>query len=199
MVRAMWLCAPAALLVACQSHETPQQAQARMEKETEAFTAAAAPTAKRYASWVAAGQADSIANIFTEQGREMPPNEPAVVGRAAIKMYEARNAATMTSRLTIRGESYMASGPLGVERGSYHFEGTARPGAPKGMPASINEDGKYLIHWHNVNGQWMMVELIFNSNRGMMVMGGPTAKKKPHAHTSAKPAPSKTKKKKKKK
>ena len=197
MYRAMWLCAPAALLVACQSHETPQQAQARMEKESEAFTAVAAPTARRYASWVAAGQADSIASIFTEQGREMPPNEPAVVGRAAIKVYEARNAATMAAKLTIRGESYMASGPLGIERGSYHFDGTAKPGAPRGMPSTVSDDGKYLIHWHNVNGQWLMADMMWNSNHSMM--GAATSgKKKAATHNAAKPA-SKTKTKKKKK
>ena len=195
MARAMWLCAPAALLVACQSHETPQQAQARMEKESQAFTAVAASTAGRYASWVGAGQADSIASIFTEQGREMPPNEPAVIGRAAIKVYEIRNAATFASKLTIRGESYMASGPLGVERGSYTYSGSAKPGAPKGMPAMVNDDGKYLIHWHNVNGQWLMADMIWNSNHAMMA--GMSGKKKPAAHTTAKATTSKTKKKKK--
>ena len=195
MSRARWLSAAATLLVACQPPETAQQAQARMEKESEAFTAAVSPTARRYSGWVAAGQADSIAGIFTEQGREMPPNEPAVVGRAAIKGYEARNAATFASKLTIRGESYMASGPLGVERGSYTFEGRAKPGAPKGVPSMINDDGKYLIHWHHVNGQWRMAELIWNSNRPMMMPGGASAKKKPVAHTTAKGTP-KTKKKK---
>jgi ketosteroid isomerase-like protein len=189
MQRATWLCAATALLVACQAAETPQQAQARMEKESQAFTAAATATAKRYASWVAAGQADSIAGIFTEQGREMPPNEPAVVGRAAIKTYEARNAATFASKLAIRGESYMASGPLGVERGSYTFEGKAKPGAPKGVPSMINDEGKYLIHWHHVNGQWQIADMIWNGNRPMMT----AAPKKSAAHTTAKP---KTKKKK---
>ena len=193
MHRAMWLCTAAALLVACTSRESPKQAQARMEKESEAFTAAVSPIAKRYSGWVAAGQADSIASIFTEQGRQMYPNEPAAVGRAAIKLNEARSAATMTSKLAIRGESYMASGPLGIERGSFTFEGRAKPGAPKGMPAVISDDGKYLIHWHNVNGQWRMVELIFNSNRPMI--GAGAAKKKPGAHTSAK-ATTKSKKKK---
>jgi uncharacterized protein DUF4440 len=195
MSRAKWLCAAATLLVACQKpQETPQQVQARMEKESGAFATAAAAIAKRYMGWVAAGRADSIASVFTEHGREMPPNEPAVVGRVAIEMYEARNAATMTSKLVIRGESYMASGPLGVERGSYTFEGKAKPGAPKGMPAMVNDDGKYLIHWHNVNGQWLIADMIWNSNHSMMEMSG---KKKPPAHTSAKATPSKTKKKKK--
>jgi ketosteroid isomerase-like protein len=194
MHKARWVCAAAALLAACSSHETPQQAQARMEKESQAFTAAAASTARRYAGWVAAGQADSIASVFTEQGREMPPNEPAVVGRAAIKVYEARNAATMASKLAIRGESYMASGPLGVERGSFTFEGKAKPGAPKGMPAMVNDEGKYLIHWHHVNGQWQIADMIWNSNRSMMSAGA-SGKKKPAAHTTAK-ATTKPKKKK---
>lgn len=193
MHRATWLCAATALLVACQSHETPQQAQARMEKESQAFTTAAASTAKRYAAWVAAGQADSIAAIFTEQGREMPPNEPAVVGRAAIKGYEARNAATFASKLAIRGESYMASGPLGVERGTYTFEGKAKPGAPKGVPPMITDEGKYLIHWHNVNGQWQIADMIWNPNHPMMM----AAAKKPAAHTSTKTTSKTTTKKKK--
>jgi len=192
MAKGMWLCAPAILLVACQSHETPQQAQARMQKESEAFTTVAASTAKRYSSWMAAGQADSIANIFTEQGREMPPNEPAVVGRAAIKMYETRNATTFSQKIAINGESYMASGPLGVERGSYIFEGKAKPGAPKGLPATVKDEGKYLVHWHNVNGQWLMADMIWNSNHPMMT----EAKKKPAAHTGAKPTTTKPKKKK---
>lgn len=196
MSRVMWLCAPAALLVACTSQESPQQAQARMEKETEAFTAAATATAKRYAGWVAAGQADSIAGMFTEQGREMPPNEPAVVGRAAIKSYEMRNAATFTSKLVIRGESYMASGPLAIERGSYTYTGSAKPGAPKGMPATVNDDGKYLIHWHTVNGKWLMADMIWNSNHSMMMGAATSGKKKTATHTTGKPTtPSKKKKK----
>jgi hypothetical protein len=185
MHRAMWLCAAAALLVACSSHETPQQAQARMEKESQAFTAAASSTAKRYASWVGAGQADSIASIFTEQGREMPPNEPAVVGRVAIEVFEARNAATFASKLVIRGESYMASGPLGVERGSYTFVGKAKPRAPKGTPAMVNDEGKYLIHWHNVSGQWKMADMMWNSNRSIMPAPS-SSKPKPAAHPAKK-------------
>jgi ketosteroid isomerase-like protein len=190
MFKVWWLSAAGALLVACHSRETPQQAQARMEKESEVFTAAVVPIARQYSDWVRAGQADSIASIFTEQGREMPPEMPAVVGRAAIRAFEARNAATFASRIVIRGESYMASGPLGVERGSYTFEGKARPGAPRGVPSMVHDDGKYLLHWHNVNGQWLMADLIWNSNRRMMATG-PTAKKKTVARATVRKTPKK--------
>jgi ketosteroid isomerase-like protein len=187
MRRLRWLGGAAALaLAACEGHETAQQMQTRIQQETDAFKQAIAGVPRRWGGWMAAGQADSIAAIFTDQGREMPPNEPAVVGRAAIRRYEAQNAAVFDSKLTTTSESVAANGPLGVDRGSYTYEGRAKHGAPKGTPASIRDEGKYLAHWENVNGQWQVVELIWNPN-GPMMKPGPSAKKKPA--TPAKKAP----------
>jgi len=174
-----------ALLAACQTQETPQQMQARMSKESDAFKQAIAGSARRWEGWIAAGQADSIANVFMEQGREMPPNAPAAVGRASIRQFEAQNAAMFDGKLTIKTEEALANGPLGIERGSFTFEGKAKPGAPKGMPATVSDEGKYLIHWHNVNGQWRVAELIWNSNKPMM-MAPPAAQQKPAASRAKK-------------
>jgi ketosteroid isomerase-like protein len=178
-------------LAACQSKETAQQTQARMQKESAAFGQTVAALTKRWQAWIAAGQADSIAALFTEQGREMPPNEAAVVGRAAIKHFEAGNAAMFDAKLTIRSEAAVANGPLGVDRGSYTFEGKAKRGAPKGTPAGVKDEGKYLAHWENVNGQWQIVELTWNPNRPPLTAGAA----KPKASTTKK-ATTTTKKKK---
>jgi ketosteroid isomerase-like protein len=115
----------------------------------------------------------------------MPPEQPAVVGRAAIRRYETQNAAMFESRLTITSESDAANGSLAVDRGSYTYEGKAKKGAPKGMPASVRDEGKYLAHWENVNGQWQVVDLIWNPNRPMMPSS--SAQHKP-ATTSTKAA-----------
>src|SRR5438105_6031749 len=139
------------LLAACQTQETPQQMRARMGKESDAFKQAIAGTAKRWEGWIAAGQADSIANIFTEQGREMPPNAPAAVGRAGIRQFETQTAAMFDGKLTLRVESVSASGPVAIERGSYTFEGKAKPGAPPGRPATVSDEAKYLANWRNVS------------------------------------------------
>ena len=192
MYKAKWLCAAVVLLAACKSQESPKQAQARMEKESEAFTAAVSAISKRYQAWFAAGQADSIANIFTEQGRQMPPNEPAVIGRPAIKVYEGRHAAVMVPKLSLRGESYMASGPLGVERGATRSTERPSPAHRRGMPATVHDEGKYLIHWHHVNGQWQIADMIWNSSRSMSAARR-RAKKKPA--TTTKPASTSKKKK----
>jgi len=174
---------------ACQpSKETPEQAKARMDQESETFKQAIAAIGRKYEAWTAAGQADSLASVFTEQGREMPPGEPAVVGRKAIHDYEARNASMFESKLAIHSEAAMASGPLGIERGSYSFEGKAKHGAPKGMPASIHDEGKYLIHWHNVNGQWLIADMIWNANKMMGMPSSPATKPAAKSTKSSKPA-----------
>jgi hypothetical protein len=57
----------------------------------------------------------------------------------------------------------VVNGPLGVENGSYHFVGTPTRVAPRGTPP-LDEAGKYLAHWHLVNGQWLIAELAFSPN-----------------------------------
>ncbi len=183
MSRTSWLVVAAVLLGACQSQETPEQAQVRMAKEADSLRTVAAAFSTRWEGWVAAGQGDSIASVFADDGREMPPNVPAAVGRAAIAKFEGQNAAVLAERLTIRSEAFAADGPIGVERGSYTFVAKARPKAPKGTPASINEDGKYVIYWRNQSGQWRIEDLIWNSNARMAM---PAASKKPAAHSSPK-------------
>jgi ketosteroid isomerase-like protein len=164
MSKTSWLAVLALLVGACRSQETPEQAQARMGKETDALRTAADAIARRYEAWVAAGQGDSLASVFTEDGREMPPNAPALAGRPAIAKFEDQNAAVFASKLAIRGEAYAANGPLGVERGSFVYSAKAQPKAPKGTPATVSEDGKYMIYWRNVNNQWQIAALIWNAN-----------------------------------
>jgi ketosteroid isomerase-like protein len=164
-------------LAACRPQETPQQAQARMQQESEAFHQSVLALERRYEAATAAAQADSITALFTEEGREMPPDMPAVVGRAAIKQYEGGNMAAVRGTLAIKSEATSASGPLGVDRGTYRFDGKAQPGAPAGTPPTVHDEGKYLAHFQNVNGQWLLADLIWNHDQPMMMPPAPPAKK----------------------
>ena len=143
--------------------ESAQQMQARLDRESAMAAQSVADIARRYERWLAAGQADSIANSFTEQGREMPPNEPAAVGREAIRSRQARLAGWGAWRIHLTSEATQASGPLAVERGSYAL--TFKPGrkAPRGTRA-FTDNGKYLAHWHEAGGEWQIAEIIWNSN-----------------------------------
>lgn len=159
----MWLAAAALLgVTACQPAETPEQIQARMEQDSEELRAAVASATQRWEAWTAAGQTDSFATLFTEQGRELPPNAPPVAGREAIAAFHAQQAAMGSSTVDITSESVMAYGPLGIDRGT--FTSTLQPGpdAPPGIPTA--DTGKYLVHWHKVDGNWLIADLIWNSD-----------------------------------
>lgn len=157
----------------CQPAETPQQMQARMDQESAAFKAAIEGMARRWEAWEAAGQADSFPTMFMDGGREMPPNAPALVGAEAIRAYHAQLASMGSFTSHITAQSVMANGPLGIDRGTYHFTFTPNQGMENmGMPAA--DSGKYLVHWHQVNGSWKIADLIYNSDVPLPPAPAPT-------------------------
>src|SRR5207245_8541850 len=128
-------CALSLVLVACQKPETPEQAQARMTRELAAGRPAFDAVARSYERYVAAGQSDSMAMLFTEQGEEMPPNHQPVVGRSAIQAFEAQQASLGQSTLNITTEEALVNGPLAISRGGYTLAIKPGPHAPAGMKA----------------------------------------------------------------
>ena len=183
-----------AALAGCGSaRETPEQAEARIAQESAAFKTALKGIENRWEAFSAAGQGDSIASLFMEDGRNNPPNEPAQVGRAAIAKAEAAQNGLYTFSLSILSEDAAANGPIGVEHGTYGVEGKVKKGAPKGVPAKFSDHGNYLIHWHNVNGTWQVADLVFTSSQttpmGAAIMAAvKKATPRPTAKPAAKPA-----------
>jgi ketosteroid isomerase-like protein len=193
-MRTYGLVAAAAIFaaVACQPAETPQQMQARMDKESAALKDFATSMAPRWHAWFAAGQADSVANIFMEDGQMMDPNVPAAVGRAAIKSNLQQYFSLGKVNLTVQPQSAVANGPIGIEVGTFTQTFTPNRGAkmPAGMMITPVDTGKYVIHWQQVNGAWQIAQLIDNSNMAvaMPAAAKPAAKKAP-----AKKAPTRRK------
>ncbi len=164
-MRGFGLLGAAALLglAACQPAETPQQMQARMDRETAELKAYAMSVEKRWDAWYAAGQADSFATTFTEQGREMPAHGKAVVGRQAIREFHTQQASMGKFVSHIVEESAMANGPLGVDRGTYTSTFTPNKGMENmGIPPA--DTGKWMVRWQRVNGTWLIADLIYNSD-----------------------------------
>ena len=149
--------------VGCQMAETPAQMQARMDQESAELREYATGVERRWETWEAAGQADSFPTVFVEQGREMPANGKAMVGRQAIREYHAQQASMGKFTARITQESVMANGPLGIDRGTYTLNFTPNRGMENmGVPPA--DTGKYLVHWHKVNGTWQIADLIYNSD-----------------------------------
>lgn len=145
--------------VACQPPpETPEAAQARMETEAAAARTALDSMAQAFAEHVNMGHADVVAGFYAEDAVLMPPNAPAAIGRAAIQEVWAGLIA-MQPQLTVTPLSVSANGPLAVDRGSYSLTFT-----PPGASQPMTDTGKYLAHWHLVDGRWILVEDIWNSD-----------------------------------
>ncbi|MBI4543306.1 MAG: DUF4440 domain-containing protein [Gemmatimonadetes bacterium] len=163
-----WLGAALALAAAgCQATETAEQMQTRIDQESAAFRAVLDSLAPKFQAWAAAGQVDSIANLYMENANLLPANEPMVVGREAIRAKFTQWFSWGTWTYTISIQAALANGPIGLERGTYSMSFAPGPNAPAGMTA-MAETGKYLVHWHNMGGQWMIADDIGNSDRPMM-------------------------------
>jgi ketosteroid isomerase-like protein len=155
-----------AVITACQPvAETAEQAEARMASEAAAARTAIEASNTGFMAHFNAGQGDSVAAHYTEDGRVMAPNMPVASGRQAI-------AASMGmmggATLVLTTESVAANGSLAVERGTYGITLT-----PPGATAPITDTGKYLVHWRKVGDNWMMVDDIWNSDLPAMPMGPP--------------------------
>jgi len=156
------------LAAACQPKaETPEQAQARMDTETTAARTAIDSLDREFAQHFNQGHADLVAGMYTEQAHLMPPNMPVVVGRDAIKTGLAPFFA-MKAELKLTADAVVANGPLAVERGTYALSFT-----PPGATAPMTDTGKYLVHWHLIDGKWLLADDIWNSDLPAMPMGPP--------------------------
>ena len=155
-----------AVIAACQpAAETAEQAEARMASEAAAARTAIEAANARFMAHFNAGQGDSIAAHYTEDGRVMAPNMPVASGRQAI-------AASMGmmggATLILTAESVAANGPLAIERGTYKITLT-----PPGATAPITDTGKFLVHWRKVGDTWLKVDDIWNSDLAAMPAGPP--------------------------
>lgn len=147
--------------------ETAEQAGARMDTESAAAKTAIDSLATEFAAHFNQGHGDIVAAMYSEQAHLMPPNGPVAVGREAIKAAFAPFFA-MQPTLKLTPESVAANGPLAVDRGTYTLSYT-----PPGAKAPVNDTGKYLVHWHLIEGKWLLVDDIWNSDLPAMPMGPP--------------------------
>jgi len=97
----------------------------------------------------------AIGQLYTENGRLFPTNSPVIEGREAIGSFWSGifelgiNSAELT---TVHVESY---DDTAVEEGAYKLFGADN---------SQLDEGKYIIVWKQVDGQWQLDRDIFNTS-----------------------------------
>ena len=109
------------------------------------------------------GHADSIAEFYAEDAGLMPPNMPTIRGKDGVRAFFATiNTIDPRPTLTLRAETVVASGPVAVETGRWHWAYPAGAKLPPGTAAV--DSGKYIVRWAQQNGKWLMVDDVWNSD-----------------------------------
>ena len=113
---------------------------------------------QRFVAGLLARDFDALVGLYTEDAVFMPPNQPAVRGRAALKTWMA--AFPQVTACTLNTERIDGRADLAYVRGS--FEMTLRP---EGAPEAVTSHGKFVeIRRRQPNGEWLLEADIFNSD-----------------------------------
>ena len=143
-----------ALIAACQ----PQDAGPPPEPEPEPPDLAAINEA--YDAATNAMDAEAYGMLYAEDAISMPPNEPPLVGRAAIVAKAAGGWEDMTPNLVSRSEGSYMMGDLVADYGSYRFSGTNNESGDV-----MTVEGKYVaIFKQQADGSWQIIRDIWNNN-----------------------------------
>jgi uncharacterized protein (TIGR02246 family) len=136
------------LFAACASAGGPGDTGAALTAHRQAFMDAAR-----------AGNAAALAAGYADDGVLMPPNAPAMRGRAAIQQFWGGFFSLGKIDVALTPERVRSSGDLAAEMGKYDLTITPKSGAP------IHDVGKYSITFRNVGGQWLIDTDMFNSDQ----------------------------------
>lgn len=146
------LLAVLALALAGTGCQPPAQEVAELSEEDRA---ALEGIMQEYARSALAGDMDAWAGLWAEDGVEMNPNVPAIVGREAIR----DNTAALTfTDFTVSVDEVDGRGDLAYVRGTFSV-------TVEGMPEPRSEDGKYLtVFRKSPDGTWLIAIDCWNSD-----------------------------------
>lgn len=128
--------------------------------DDEAVAAAVEQIWDRYSSSLNSGDIDAWVALWTEDGVQMPPDSPPVVGKESIRQRNGAVLDQFSFEMSITNQEVEAAGDWAYARGTYTATLTPRGG---GEPVLI--DGKYMtILQRQPDGSWKIHRDIFNSN-----------------------------------
>ena len=147
----MWLRANLVLLAGafawgCQApRQTPMDLTADIRAANEEFSAA-----------FAAHDAQTLAGLYSEGAKLLPPNSDFVVGRTAIQAFwkGVMDAGVAGAALTV--EEALGTDSLAVEVGRYRLSTST---------GDTIDEGKYIVWWKRTSAGWRLYRDIWNSSR----------------------------------
>ena len=127
---------------------------------TEADVEAVKNLTEEYDALVNAGDLDSWVSLYTDDAVRMPPNNPALVGKDAIRSVMQSSFEKYTFDIKETAEEVIVAGDWAFARGTYTYTVTSKAG---GEP--IRDSGKWMaFHKRQPDGSWKIYCNIFNSD-----------------------------------
>jgi uncharacterized protein (TIGR02246 family) len=114
----------------------------------------------QYASSINAGDLDLWISLWADNGIQMPPNAPAVIGKGQLRAENESMFGEFILKMVITNKEVRVAGDLAFVRGTYTFSLT-----PKAGGETVMTDGKYLsIVERQADGSWKFARDCFNDN-----------------------------------
>ena len=158
MKRIAWLVALGVVVGCAPKAETPEEETARIQRESNVAKTAIEEANKAFVTHFNLGHGDVVAKMYTPDAVVALVGAPVVSGREPITKFWNEFIAGMKPQLVLTTAAVTANGPIAIERGTYAITVTT-PGGP------ATESGTYLVHWHRVDGKWMLAEDIGTSEK----------------------------------
>ena len=142
------LCLSAACSGAKPGEEFGMKDQGTIRERTEAFVKA-----------FNAKAIDEVLAIYAENSVFMPPNQPIIRGRDALRTFYDELLKSGAGNLKLDVAEVSGHGPLAYESGTYEMDVKPKPGA------GVEHDrGKYLFILRRMNNTWRLEYTVWNSD-----------------------------------
>ena len=103
-------------------------------------TAIIGQTRDQYIAAVNEANLDSVVSHWATDGVLMPPGQPAVSGKDAIRAWYQERFSQVTTRIDIRSEETRVAGDIAYDRGTLTMTMTPKPAAPAPGPEGMDTD-----------------------------------------------------------
>jgi uncharacterized protein (TIGR02246 family) len=113
-----------------------------------------------FAAAMSAGDVDGVMATYADDAVQMPPNQPELRGKDAIRARHQEFMDLYELVLENPAEEIVVKGDWGILRGTYVISGT-----PKADGEPIQDTGKYMVTWRRqADGSWRVAHEIWNSD-----------------------------------
>jgi uncharacterized protein (TIGR02246 family) len=106
------------------------------------------------------GDLDGLMAVYADDVISLPPGQPALVGRTAVRAMWEASLAEYDMQVTVDIEEVHVTGEWAFERGTFEMQLSPKSGGP-----TVIDIGKYLDVLKQVDGQWQYWRVSWNSSQ----------------------------------